>query len=210
MRLRLLLLVFAALLAAPMTARAQATDPSFNLVNRSGQIINEIYISGARDQFWGPDLLGSDTLANGAIFPVRLAPSAGCQQDVRVVYANGRNEERRNQNTCALTDMQFGTAAPPAGQQPGPAATPQPGGNPSFNLVNHGRAPIREIYVSAARDTHWGDDRLGTEILPAGRHFEVRLAQGECVNDVRIVWMDGRNEERRRTDTCAVTNLVFQ
>ena len=210
MRLRLLLLLFAGLLAAPTTARAQSIDPSFNLMNRSGQVINEIYVSGARDQFWGPDLLGAETLANGRVFPVRLAPAAGCQQDVRVVYADGRNEERRNQNTCAIADMQFGSAAPPAGASPGPAPAPGATANPSFNLVNHGRAPIREIYVSSARDTHWGEDRLGADTLPPGRHLELRLPAGDCMNDVRIVWMDGRNEERRRTDTCAVISLVFQ
>lgn len=204
MRARLLLLpILAALLGAlPLSAKAQGGDPSFNLVNRSGQAINEIYVSATREQFWGRDLLGNDTLANGRAFPVRIAPAAGCRQDVRVVYADGRNEERRNQDTCAIAEMVFGTAAAP---QPA-----QGGGNPSFNLVNHGRAPIREVYVSSARDTHWGEDRLGADILPPGRHLEVRLPQGDCVNDVRIVWMDGRNEERRATDTCRLTNLVFQ
>jgi len=210
MRLRLLLPILAALLAvlplwAP-PAEAQSGDPSFNLVNRSGQVINEIYVSATREQFWGRDLLGNETLADGRSFPVRLAAAAGCQHDVRVVYADGRNEERRNQNTCAVAEIAFGSGAP-AAPSPTPGAA---GGNASFNLVNHGRAPIREVYVSSARDTHWGDDRLGADILPPGRHLEVRLSLGDCVNDIRIVWMDGRNEERRATDTCRLINIVFQ
>jgi hypothetical protein len=204
MRARLLLLpILAALLSGPPPAMAQGGDPSFNLVNRTGQAINEIYVSPTREQFWGRDLLGNDTLANGRAFPVRIAPAAGCQQDVRVVFADGRNEERRNQNTCTIAEMVFGSAA----AAPPPVAS---GANPSFNLVNHGRAPIREVYVSSARDTHWGEDRLGADILPPGRHLEVRLPQGDCVNDVRIVWMDGRDEERRATDTCRLTNLIFR
>lgn len=208
MRARLLLLpILAALLGAlPLPAKAQGGDPSFNLVNRTGQVINEIYVSPTREQFWGRDLLGNETLANGRAFPVRIAPAAGCRHDVRVVFADGRNDERRNQDTCAIAEMVFGTAAP----TPPAAASGSTGGNPSFNLVNHGRAPIREVYVSSARDTHWGEDRLGQDILPPGRHLEVRLPQGDCVNDVRVIWMDGRNEERRATDTCRLTNLVFQ
>jgi hypothetical protein len=201
-RLALLLLPLIAL-AAPAAAQG---DPSFNLVNRSGQPINEIYVSPVTEQFWGRDLLGADVLPDGRAFPVRLAPQSGCRHDVRVVYADGRAEQRRDQNTCAISEMLFGTAAPPR-----TAAPPQAqGANPSFNLVNHGRTAIREIYVSSARDSTWGEDRLGTNTLPPGRHLEVRLPLNDCLNDVRVVWSDGRREDRRQVDTCRLVNLVFQ
>lgn len=190
-------LLAAAMSLLPGLAAAQG-DPSFNLVNRSGQTINEVYVSAVTQPNWGRDLLGQDVLANGRSFPVRIAPSAGCQQDIRVVYADGRPEERRNVNTCAITAMTFGTAAAPAA-----------GGNPSFNLVNHGRQPMREVYVSSVRDTNWGEQRLPQPIRP-GAHLAVRLPVGDCVNDIRVVWADGRPEERRQVDTCRVINLVFQ
>jgi hypothetical protein len=206
------LLVFLAALLAAMPAAAQSNDPSFNLVNRSGQPINEIYVSPVNDRNWGRDLLGTEILPNGRAFPVRIAPSAGCHQDVRVVYADGRPEERRGQDTCAITELVFGTAAaapaPPAtrGGGVGPAAQ---GGNPSFNLVNHGRGPMREVYVSSARDTHWGNQRLPRAMNP-GEHLAVRLAENDCVNDVRVIWADGRTEDRRAVDTCRLVNMVFQ
>lgn len=199
-------LVLGLLAMAP--AHAQQGDPSFNLVNRSGQVINEIYVSATREPNWGRDLLGQSTLANGATFPVRIAPAAGCRQDIRVVYADGRPEERRNQDTCAIAEMVFGTAAPRA-PNAGPVPAPAQGGNPSFNLVNRGRAAIREIYVSSARDNDWGPDRLGQNTLPIGQHLPVQLPQGDCVNDIRIVWLDGRPEERRAVDTCQLVNVVF-
>lgn len=219
-----LALAFAFVLAAalPPPAAAQANDPSFNLLNRSGQAIREIYVSPVQERFWGRDLLNAEVLPNGRAYPVRLSPAQGCQQDVRVVYADGRDEERRGQNTCAMTTMVFGAANPPQAQRPAPPAAPRPGqappqqtppqqaGNPSFNLVNHGRGPIREIYVSSERDTQWGEDRLGADVLPPGRHLPVRLTVNDCVNDVRVVWMDGSTEDRRGIDTCRVVNLVFQ
>jgi hypothetical protein len=209
-------LIRAALAAAiclmPGLAAAQG-DPSFNLVNRSGQTINEIYVSPVTQPNWGRDLLGQDTLANGRSFPVRIAPGAGCRQDVRVVYADGRPEERRNQDTCAISEMVFGAAAPPQaappqGGQP-QGGQQQGGGNPSFNLVNHGRAPMREVYVSSVRQDSWGDQRLRQPMQP-GAHLAVRLPSGDCLNDVLVVWADGRREERRQVDTCRITNLVFQ
>jgi len=200
---RPILLLIALLLTAPAGQASAQSDPSFNLVNRSGQVINEIYVSPTREPNWGRDLLGTATLADGRSFPVRLAPSAGCRQDIRVVYADGRPEERRNQDTCGITQIVFGTAR-------APQAAGGEGANPSFNLVNRGRAPIREVYVSSVRDSDWGQDRLGAGPLAIGQHLPVRLPLGDCSNDVRIVWMDGRAEERRALDTCRLVNLVLQ
>lgn len=202
---RLLLLLALALPGAQALAQG---DPSFHLVNRSGQTINEIYVSSVAEQFWGRDLLGADVLPDGRVFPVRIPPSAGCRQDVRVVYADGRAEQRRDVDTCRIAEMVFGAGPPPRAGSPGAGLAAA--ANPSFNLVNHGRAPIREIYVSSTRETHWGEDRLGADILPPGRHLEVRLPLNDCVNDVRVVWMDGRREDRRQQDTCRIVNMVFQ
>lgn len=189
---------------APLQTQAQA-DPSFNLLNHSGQPIREIYASPSDDPYWGPDLLQASILPNGASFPLRLSASGGCLQDVRVVYADGRPEERRRQDTCRIAQMVFGSAG---AAQPGTGA--QVGGNPSFNLVNHGTMPVREIYVSSVQLDNWGQDRLGTQVLNPGSHLAVRLASGDCVNDVRVVWMNGRSEERRRLDTCRLVNLVMR
>jgi hypothetical protein len=207
--MRLRRLVLALLLAGlPGLAAAQG-DPSFNLVNRSGQAINEIYVSAVTDTNWGRDLLGQDVLPNGRSFPVRIAPATGCRQDIRVVYADRRVEERRNQDTCAIAEMVFGAAAPQAGQTPpSQQRAQQAATNPSFNLVNHGRAAMREIYVSSARQDSWGDQRLAQPMQP-GAHLAVRLPVGDCLNDVLVVWADGRREERRRVDTCRIVNLVF-
>jgi hypothetical protein len=198
---RILLAAIAALLSAG-PARAQA-DPSFNLVNRSGQPIRELYVSPVSNPNWGHDLLGTEVLPDGRAFPVRIAPSAGCRQDIRVVYADGRPEERRNQDTCRIAQMVFGSAAqaPPSAQQ-GQA-------NPSFNLVNHGQQAMREVYVSSVREENWGRQRLPRAMNP-GEHLAVRLPAGDCMNDVRVVWEDGRAEERRGLDTCRIVNLVFQ
>ena len=197
-------------LATAAPAAAQTADPSFNLVNRSGETINEIYVSPVSQPNWGRDWLGADVLPNGRSFPVRISPGAGCRQDIRVVYADGRPEERRNVDTCAIAEMVFapGGAGPQAGgpQAGRPAGT---AGNPSFNLVNHGALPMREIYISSAREPNWGQQRLPQAMRP-GQYLAVRLPQDDCVNDVRVVWMDGRAEERRAVDTCRIVNLVFQ
>lgn len=208
-RLVLILLLLAAGLV-PGRAAAQSGDPSFNLVNRSGRTINEIYVSPVTDRNWGRDWLGADVLPDGRAWPIRIAPSAGCLQDIRVVYADGRSEERRNLNTCMLVDVVFGGRQPPAAGAAPPSAPPPGGsGNPSFNLVNHGQMPVREVYVSSVRVTDWGQQRLPRPLQP-GEHLMVRLAENDCVNDIRVVWANGRIEDRRGVDTCQLVNMVFQ
>ena len=201
MRPRRALLAAALALLPALPALAQG-DPSFNLANRSGQAINEIYVSPVSEPNWGRDLLGAEVLPNGRVFAVRIGPAAGCRQDVRVVYADGRPEERRNVDTCAIAEMVF-----PAG-----AAAPRPAGgaaNPSFNLVNHGGLQIREVYVSSAQEESWGRQRL-VQPLPPGAHLPVSLPLDDCVNDVRVVWADGRREDRRQVDTCRLVNMLVE
>ena len=87
-------------------ARAQSTDPSFRLNNRGNQTIMELYVSSSADSNWGQDLLGANVLAAGQSFIVRL-PDRQCQNDIRIVVEGGRATERRNVNTCELTDINF-------------------------------------------------------------------------------------------------------
>ena len=84
-------------------------------------------------------------------------------------------------------------------------------GDPSFNLVNRSGRTIYEAYASPATDSNWGQDRLGQNVIPAGRSFVVRLPQGECIYDVRVVYdrQGGPAEERRNINLCNLTELAF-
>lgn len=210
--LRRALFALALLLPAPILASGAATaqtDPSFNIVNRAGETINEIYVTSVQINSWGQDLLGANVLPNGQSFPVRLPPNQ-CENDIRVVYASGRNEERRRINTCPLTEVVFGNQQPQAGgtgKGGGQGAAAQTG-NPSFNLVNRTNKTIQVVRASLATESSWGDDRLGTSVIPPGGTFAIRLPQGACVYDVRIEYADNTAEERRAVDLCSVSSLT--
>jgi hypothetical protein len=215
MFLRRILGVFAfcllGLASAPVPAVAQQGDPSFNLVNRSGRLIFEVYASLATDQDWGRDRLGDIALPNGRSFSLRL-PQGPCRWDLRVVYerANGPAEERRNINLCAVTEVVFDGRQIGQGQRQQPN-TPSagPSGNPSFNLVNQSRVTVMEVYVSLATEQEWGPDRLGNDTVAPGRNFAIRLPEGACLYDVRIVYDNGQADERRSVNLCEITNLVL-
>ena len=82
--------------------------------------------------------------------------------------------------------------------------------NPSFNLVNKARRRSREVYA-----THAGHGELGRRAgLPArpsnpAPAFAVRLREdGNCIYDIRVVFTDGKTEDRKRLDTCKLDDVV--
>lgn len=83
---------------------AASGDPTFRLNNRASVTMQELYVSSSNDNGWGPDRLGQNVLPGGRAFVVRL-PMGQCVNDIRAVFANGQALERRQVNTCALTDL---------------------------------------------------------------------------------------------------------
>ena len=94
----------------------------------------------------------------------------------------------------------FGLAAPALAQS----------SDPSFRVNNKTRIVINEIYVSSANDSAWGQDLLGQNVLPPGQTYIVRLPQAQCMNDIRVVFADGQAHERRRVDTCQITDYDLE
>jgi hypothetical protein len=94
--------LFAFVLAGP--ALAQSSDPSFRLNNRTGQTIMEVYVSSSQVSSWGQDRLGANVLPAGQSLTIRL-PTGQCVNDIKVVLAGGRAMERRQVNTCNITDF---------------------------------------------------------------------------------------------------------
>ena len=90
----------------------------------------------------------------------------------------------------------------------GPAAAQQQD-NPSFNLMNRAQAPINEVYATPQGMDTWGKDLLTDTTVAPGASFAVRLPVGQCTYDVRVVYGNGRAEEKRGLDTCNVNDVVF-
>ncbi|WP_159348493.1 hypothetical protein [Roseomonas harenae] len=81
--------------------------------------------------------------------------------------------------------------------------------NPDFRLNNHTGVTISEVYVSSSAVNNWGRDRLGDNTLPSGRGLNVVLPAGQCRNDIRVVFEDGSDKERRNVNTCGIMEFNF-
>ena len=198
--LRRAFVAFVMLLLPALASAQSAQNPSFNVVNRGTSAINEVYATPAGMTSWGRDRLGRNAVPPGQTFAVRLPADGNCLYDVRVVYANGQSDERRGLNTCAMDNLIF----------PAPTGTgtrQQAADDPSFRLVNRSKSEINEVYASLAGVDSWGTDRLGDDTVAPGATKVIRLPNGPCIYDVRIVYANGEATEKRRLNLCTITDL---
>lgn len=103
-------------------------------------------------------------------------------------------------------------ALPAMAQQPQRPAQPQQQPASQFTIKNEGEVTLYELYVARGGQgaRGWGPDRLGSEVVPPGETFRVRLPAGfGCVVDVRIVFEGGEEEVRERIDVCRTRELAF-
>lgn len=201
-------LAFLALLAGLLAAGSAQAQNRFWLVNETGRVIEQAYVSSSRVTDWGPDILGTSVLPAGQ--RVWVTPNFGdCVLDVRITYQGGGEETRMQVNACGLSQIVFGRGGAGAGASIGGGAPVS--GNPSFYFVNGTGLTMREVYVSLSVQSNWGNDRLGQNVLQPGQRLQVSLPAGNgCLVDMRVVYMDGRSFERRRMETCSVNDYVWR
>jgi hypothetical protein len=200
MRRPIALLLGPLLLLALCWAGEAAAQNRFNLVNGSGETIEQVYVSPSRVNNWGSDVLGTAVLPPGRSQWI-VPQLSDCLLDIRVVFTGGREETRWRVNACQLNRIVWGSGGGGGGG----------GGDPSFRFVNRSSATVNELYVSLSTDQNWGADRLGQNVLPPGRNVWVALPSGRtCTVDIRAVYADGRAVERRRVETCSIEALDFR
>lgn len=202
---RIVLLLAAILtLAGALPASAQEQNPSFNLVNHGASAIRELYVTPAGDARWGINRLPDITIAVGGSFAVRRRIDGNCLFDIRVVFADGRAEQRRGVNTCSVADVAVGEPVASA-TAPGPSKAAD---DPSFRLANRGTQPVDKLFATPAGLGNWGENRLGDAALaPGGQRMVLIPKQGTCLFDLRVVFADHTAKERHKTDLCRLTEL---
>ncbi|MBR0662346.1 hypothetical protein [Neoroseomonas oryzicola] len=177
--------------ATPQPPPAREREPT--IANQSGLTLRELYAAppGAAD--FGPDLLGADTVPDRGNFRARIAGTA-CDLEFRAVFQDG-SEERRRQNICQNRRVQFGDPAIPLREGV---------------VRNETDTTILQLFAAPPGTAGRGPDRLGENVVDAGREFRFRLGRTrDCVFDVVAVFEDGEEDARRGVNLCREPRLVF-
>ena len=166
------------------------------VVNRGRTAIREVYARPAGEGGgWGGDRLGNATLQPRDDFRLRVR-SRACAFDLRAVSSNDREEVREGVNLCAVQGVVFGER---------PEEPPR-----RVVLVNDFGRTVRQAFLAPTRLREWGEDALGTAVLPPRARYEATFESGGCHADLRIVFDTEAAEERRGIDICADTVISLR
>ncbi|WP_198373639.1 hypothetical protein [Roseomonas rosulenta] len=116
------LLVVTGILAGPA---AHAQNEPVRFVNRAAQPATALHVTRTGNSAWSANLLNRGPLPAGQFLAVRLGEGAGCRLDIRLVLQDGTEIQRQNADVCTTRSVELAPAAA-TGDQPPPAAAPQP------------------------------------------------------------------------------------
>jgi hypothetical protein len=89
----------------PSASAAQGVQ-DFKLKNRTGYVINEVYVAPTRSSDWEEDVLGRDVLDDGESVDIHFSPREDvCHYDIRVVYSDGDDAEWSDFNLCVVSKI---------------------------------------------------------------------------------------------------------
>jgi S1-C subfamily serine protease len=173
------------------------TRTTIEVVNDARRGIKELFVSPAKTSDWGDNIL-EEPIAPGARTSVGFESSDQCQFDVKAVYVGGKEQKHMNRDLCGEASVTIGGAHQSVVDGGGPAA------GLAVSFVNDGKTPVQSLFLTPANDTHWGDDRLGSNMLAQRSRLEVRLPRAAgCQWDIQMKYNGDTVRERRGVDLCA-------
>ncbi len=97
-----------------------------------------------------------------------------------------------------------------SGTQSGPprSASTKPANDPTFRLINAGDKAVTEVFATPAGRSNWGKNRLDKGTLPAqGAHVFTLPRDGNCIYDLKVVFIDGKSRQRKAVNLCKLSDL---
>ncbi len=82
-----------------------------------------------------------------------------------------------------------------------------------FTLQNSSSVDIAYVYIAPSGTDTWGDDAMGTDILPSGQSVDMNYSGGSddntCVFDIKVVGSQGQEGYLYKVDLCSVSTVTF-
>jgi hypothetical protein len=99
--------VFASSLSMGSAASTgQSRNLDFTLVNKTGLVIVELYISTTKDDKWGEDVLGKDVLKDDEKVDIKFSSKeTSCRWDLKIVDEDKDDVEWEDFNLCEISEI---------------------------------------------------------------------------------------------------------
>ena len=90
--------------AAMLGAPAWAGKQDFEVVNKTGYVIEQLHVAPSRQQSWEEDVLGEDVLVDGDRTEIVFDRSEDtCMWDIKVTYDDGEVAAWQGINLCKVS-----------------------------------------------------------------------------------------------------------
>jgi hypothetical protein len=102
------LLTCVAVLALGVSSVPATTGPvlDFSLINKTGLVLSEVYVSPSDSDEWGEDVMGRDVLANGATVDISFSRAeTTCSWDLKVVDSDNEDIVWEKINLCKASEI---------------------------------------------------------------------------------------------------------
>lgn len=164
---------------------------SVTVINKTGKTIMDLHIYPDGGDEQGNELLGSDTLDDGAAKTVSIAMGSACKFTLETSGGTAATRTRDGIDLCAKKQITI-TAS----------------GHPEASFRNAGPLPIVALYVDAPGAPQ-GPDRLADGVVARGGNFTLVLPdEVRCDYQVTAVFRDGRTVARS-SDVCGSGDTVL-
>ena len=187
---RSLLLSLLSLVLCCGSARAQTpstTGNPFTILNRTGSEARELFAVRSGRMDWGRNFLPRP-LTDGSAYGLRPNADAGCRFDIRLVFADGREAVKRDNDICAQNTVVMDAAVQPSAPAPVPPSA-QP--NSSARAATGTGFLVAAERVMTNQHVVGGCDRLLVRGPDGRSHAAVPPAQVDAKLDLALLRVPG-------------------
>lgn len=86
----------------------QAANRHVDIVNKTGMTLTHFHASTTGTREWEDDILGSDTIVDGAKFDIDIDDGSGaCRYDFKAVFEGGGELIKNDINVCQVTTFTY-------------------------------------------------------------------------------------------------------
>ena len=81
-----------------------------------------------------------------------------------------------------------------------------------FTLRNNSAVDIASVYVAPSANDDWGDDVMGSDILPAGQSVDINFRKFDgqtCQYDIKVLGTGGQEGYLYKVDLCSIDTVTF-
>ena len=91
------------------------------------------------------------------------------------------------------------------------SASTKPANDLTLRLINASDKTITEVFATPSGRSNYGKNRLdqGTLLAQGARVFKLS-ANGNCLYDIKVVFIDGKAREHKATNLCKLSDLTVK